>query len=270
MRAFRVTVPESAEGLATALLWEADTAGIEVSAAPDGRTVLQAYFEDEASFSRLEECIPNAKVEAVAVPDVDWVARFRESFRAFRLGGFVVAPPWDASGGDAERLVIDPGRAFGTGTHESTRLCIQALEGLAGRRPLGRAIDIGTGTGILALAALRLGASRAVATDTDPEALASARTHARLNEATLHLARADGPAAFRPGQADLILANITAPLLVEHAAGILALRSPGGAVVLSGLLADDVSAVGAAYRAAGEPEVLHDGEWAALVYGGTP
>lgn len=270
MRAFRVTVPETDEDLATALLWEAGTAGIEVRAVPGERTVLQTYFDGDPSFSRLGECVPSVEIEAVPIPDVDWVARFRQSFRAFRVGRFLVAPPWDDVRGEGERLVIDPGRAFGTGTHESTRLCFQALEKLGARRPLGRVIDIGTGTGILALAAVRLGASRAVATDTDPDALDSARAHAEVNATPLHLVRADGPGAFRPGEADLVLANITAPLLVEHAGGIAALRATGGAVVLSGLLEEDVSAVGAAYRACGEAEVLLDGEWAALLYGGTP
>ncbi len=193
MRAFQITVPEADEDLATALLWEADTAGIEVRAAPAEQTVLlQAYFEGAVSFAHLAECVPGVQIEAVPVPDVDWVARFRDSFRAFRVGRFVIAPPWDDVRGESERLVIDPGRAFGTGTHESTRLCLQALEKLAARRPLGRVIDIGTGTGILALAAVRLGASRAVATDTDPDALASARVHSELNATPLHLVRADG------------------------------------------------------------------------------
>jgi ribosomal protein L11 methyltransferase len=270
MRAFRVTVPEADEDLATALLWEAGTAGIEVAPSRDGRAVLLAYFADEASLEPLAAGIPAATVESVPVPDVDWVARFRESFRAFRAGQFLIAPPWDEWDGTSdggERLVIDPGRAFGTGTHESTRLCLRALEVLARQRSLGRVIDVGTGTGILAIAALRLGADAAVATDTDPDALSAARAHAELNRVSLSLVRADGPRPLRPRSADLVLANLTAPLLVTHAAGLSALRAPGAALILSGLLEDDMDTVTAAYEACGRPEVLRDGEWAALVYG---
>ena len=89
----------------------------------------------------------------------------------------MVAPPWDRpAAGDL--LLVDPGRAFGTGTHESTRLCLGALEDLAGRRALGTVIDVGTGTGILGIAAARLGARLVVASDTDPDSTTSARAHA--------------------------------------------------------------------------------------------
>ena len=268
MRAFRVTVPEADEDLASALLWEAGTAGIEVTTAPGGHAVLLAYFDEEASLGRIRESIPGAAVEAVPVPQVDWVARFREGFRAFRVGRFLIAPPWDRTPADGERLEIDPGRAFGTGTHESTRLCLAALETLSRHRALGRVIDIGTGTGILALAAVRLGASLVVATDTDPEALASAGAHAELNDAHIRLVRADGPRPFRPGRLDLVVANLTAPLLAMYADGIASLRAPDGALVLSGLLDTELETVRRAYDGCGSPEVLRDAGWAALVYGG--
>ena len=268
MRAFRVTVPEPDEDLATALLWEAGTAGIEVGAATAGRTALLAYFRTEVSFVRLEETIADAAVEEVPVPEVDWVARFRESFRAFRVGRFVIAPPWDQPSGGHDVVLVDPGQAFGTGTHETTRLCLRALEDLAVGRSLGRVIDVGAGTGILGLAAVRLGARLAVASDNDPDATASARRHAVLNAASLHVVRGDGAAPFLPGAFDLVVSNLTAPLLVAQAEPLIALRRPGGALVLSGLLEEDLGKVQAAYRACGDPEVRREGEWAALVYRG--
>ena len=96
MRAWRVTVAADDEDLATAALWEAGTAGVEVRGAPAGRVELLAYFADEAPPLALGLLPPGAAVEPAVVPDVDWVARFREGFRAFRAGRFLVAPPWDA------------------------------------------------------------------------------------------------------------------------------------------------------------------------------
>jgi len=193
--AFRVTVLAAHEDLAVALLYEAGTTGIEVQAAAGGSVGLLAYFVAGPSRRGLERALtalPSAHVEAAAVPDVDWVARFRERFRAFDAGRFRITPEWDRPVGGGDVIVMDPGRAFGTGSHETTRLCLGALESLAGERPLGHVLDVGTGTGILAVAARRLGASSAVAADLDPEAVDSARLHARLNGTDYAVVRADG------------------------------------------------------------------------------
>ena len=270
MRAFRVTVPETEEDQATALLWEAGTAGIEVSAGGEGRTALLAYFPDAVSFDGLQGALPDVTIEAVPIPEVDWVARFRETFRAFRVGRFAIAPPWDRPDDDEDLILVDPGRAFGTGTHESTRLCLGALEDLAQTGELGSVIDVGTGTGILGIAALRLGARLVVASDTDPEATASAVHHASLNRVPLRVVRGSGAEPFRPGAFDVALANLSAPLLRAHATPIAGLRKPDGALVLAGLLDADIPEVQARYTPCGDPEVRLDGEWAALVYRGTP
>jgi ribosomal protein L11 methyltransferase len=266
MRAFRIIVSEADEELATALLWEAGTAGIEVGVADPGQVLLLAYFADDVDLDTLREQVPGVTVEPVAVPDLDWVARYRESFRSFPVGGFIVAPPWDRPVAAEHLLLVDPGRAFGTGTHESTRLCLGAIEELFGERPFSRVIDVGTGTGILAVAATRLGAWFVVASDNDPEATASARAHAQLNGIGLQVVRGDGPYPFVPASFDLVLANLTTPLLVAHAQGLAALCGPKGAVVLSGLLATDLGEVESAFSVLGKPRVRRDGEWAALVY----
>jgi ribosomal protein L11 methyltransferase len=268
MRAYRVSVVERDEDLVTAELYAAGTDGIEVGPTRDDRVSLLAYFPDDVDLAALRERLATATVEPVAIPQVDWVARFRESFRAFRVGGFVVAPPWDRPPEGGQLLLVDPGRAFGTGTHETTRLCLRALEDLARRRRPGRVIDVGAGTGILGIAAALLGAHLVVATDNDPEATAAARAHACLNGVELRLVRGDGPRPFVPEAFDLVLANLTAPLLVAHAHGLAQLRSPGGTLVLSGLLEADIAEVQVAYAGSGAPEVRRDGEWAALVYGG--
>jgi ribosomal protein L11 methyltransferase len=199
---------------------------------------------------------------------VDWVARFRDGFRAFDVGRFTVTPRWEASAASPGRLIVDPGRAFGTGTHETTRLCIGALEGLAARRRLGRTLDLGSGTGLLAVAAARLGAAPVVASDVDPEATASSQLHGRLNAARLHVVRADGGRPFRRASFDLVLANLMALFLIDRAEEVQALVAPGGALVLSGLLLEDVPPVRDAYAASGIPREHTLGEWAALVYDG--
>ena len=144
------------------------------------------------------------------MPEVDWVARFREGFRPFRVGRFEIVPCWETAGPAAERLIVDPGRAFGTGTHETTKLCLEALESLADRRPLGRTLDLGAGTALLAVAARRLGAGPVVASDIDPEATAASQHHAALNGERLHVVRADGACGFRTRAFDLVLANLMA------------------------------------------------------------
>ena len=270
MRAWRVTVNAAEEDLVTAALWEAGTAGIEVQPAPGGRVHLLAYFEGDAATPALA-LPPGATVQAAEVEEVDWVARFREGFHAFHVGRFLVAPPWDPATDrlSPDTLVVDPGRAFGTGTHETTRLCLAALEGLAIRRPLGRTLDLGAGTALLAVAALRLGARFVVASDIDREANDASGRHARLNDVRLAVVRADGAQGLRPGAFDLVLANLMALLLVDRAAEIRALLAPGGALVLSGLLVEDVPYVRDAFAACGIPRLHVDGEWAALLYEGS-
>lgn len=268
--AFRVSLPEASEDEASGVLWDLGTTGLEVLRAPEGRALLLAYFEERPG---LREALTTAllplgaRIEATPVPEVDWVARFRETFRGFAVGRFRVAPAWDVPARMRRGHIlirVDPGRAFGTGTHETTRLCLAEIEALfAGRTP-ARLLDIGTGTGILAIAAALLGAPLVVGVDNDPEALASARQHARLNDVPLALVQGDAGAALRPGAFDLVLANITAPLLRARAPEIAALVAPGGALVLSGLLSAEAESVRAAYAALGQAQERRDGEWSSL------
>jgi ribosomal protein L11 methyltransferase len=267
MRAFRIVLPSAREDEASAALWDAGTVGLEVR--PAGENVeLLAYFAAATTLADVQTALPDARVEPAAVPEVDWVARFREGFRPFQAGRFVIAPTWDAPRPSPDLLLVDPGRAFGTGTHETTRLCLGAIEELATRRRLGRTLDVGAGTGLLAIAAARLGAGPVVATDIDPEANASSRLHASLNASSLHVVRADGGRGFRPRSFDLVLANLMALLLVDRAEEIGSLVAPAGALVLSGLLLEDVQPVRVAFAALGAPRERVDGEWAALVYEG--
>jgi ribosomal protein L11 methyltransferase len=268
MHAFRVVVAGADEDSAVAVLWDAGTSGVEVRPAGEGRVELLAYFSADLDAAALAVALPGAAVEAADVPDVDWVACFREGFRAFDAGRFRIAPAWDAPATASPlTLVVDPGRAFGTGTHETTRLCLESIEALAARRRLGRTLDLGAGTGLLAIAACRLGAGPVVATDVDPDATASSARHARLNGAPLRVVRADGGRGLRLAAFDLVLANLMALFLVDRADEVRSLLAPGGALVLSGLLAGDVPEVRAVYDPlCGAPLERRLGEWAALVY----
>ena len=134
----------------------------------------------------------------------------------------------------------------------------------AGRRAIPRVIDVGAGTGLLAIAALRRGARLSVATDFDPEASASAARHAQLNHVPLRVVEADGGRPFRAGAFDVVLANLMAPLLIERAEELAALCATDAVLILSGLLTEDVEAVSQAYGRFGAVETRTDGEWAAL------
>jgi ribosomal protein L11 methyltransferase len=143
---------------------------------------------------------------------------------------------------------LDPGLAFGTGTHATTALCLEWLDSLdlAGRR----VIDVGCGSGILAVAALKLGAAHAVAIDHDPQALLATRENAARNGVADRLTVVGADAA-PPEPADVVVANILAGTLIELAPRILALVRPGGRLALSGILAEQADAVAATYASPG-------------------
>ncbi len=261
-------MPAADEDLATALLWEAGTHGIEVRPS-DGCVVLLAYFPESSDVAGALRPLPSARLEPVPVPDVDWVKSFRESFRSFDVGPFRVVPAWEPKPASSLVLRIDPARAFGTGTHETTRLCLRALARLADESPLGRVLDLGAGTGILAVAAARLGAQRVTATDIDGEATDSIRHHADLNDVLVRVVRGDGGRALKPGVFDLVLANLTATLLCERALELLALVAPRGRLVVSGLLATERDHVEAALGSLPVLARSDEGDWSALVLGNT-
>jgi ribosomal protein L11 methyltransferase len=190
---------------------------------------------------------------AVDVPDEDWAARSQAALSAVRIGDIVVAPPWDVPQADGRPgatdivLVIKPSTGFGTGHHESTRLCLGLLQarGARGRR----VIDVGTGSGVLALAAARLGATAVVAIDDDADAIEAARDNAKLNglEQAVGFEVSD-LRAFAPSEpADLLLANLTGGLLVNVAGQLSALVRPGGTIIVGGFERREADAVIAAF-----------------------
>lgn len=179
-------------------------------------------------------------VRDIEVSDGDWARRTQDALGAIRVGALTIAPPWDAAAtARAEgTIIIEPAMGFGSGHHATTRLCLAALQriDLRGRQVL----DIGTGSGVLALAAVRLGARGVLAVDVDEDALDNARTNAALNGSppTVEFRKAD----FRdaPGlNADVVVANLTGAMLAASAAAIARTVAPRGTLVLSGITSEE-------------------------------
>ena len=206
--------------------------------------------------------------------DDDWRDTWKQFYAPilFGEGALLLRPSWiDRRPGDPPlELVLDPGRAFGTGQHETTRLCIDALVELAasGWRPR-ELVDLGCGSGILALAAARLfpDARRIVAVDNDPEATETTRENADHNQLGARLEIFTGTALELGGAFDLILANIRPSVLIPIADQLAQRLAPAGLVVLSGILGEEAGAVLAAYTALGlQLHLRRDlNEWCALI-----
>lgn len=213
--------------------------------------------------------------EAEVHHDDDWRESWKQFYQpqVFGDGALLLRPSWVARReGDPEReVVLDPGRAFGTGLHQSTRLCLQRLCGQAAEGfTATRVIDIGCGSGILVLAAARLHPqARLWALDFDPEAIETAEENIARNgereRVTLWVGQAE---ALAVEPMDLLIANIRPDVLVPIAPALRRLLAPGGRVLLSGILVEEAPPVRAAYEAAGlvsvDAEGMVDGEWQAL------
>ncbi len=212
-------------------------------------------------------------VVATELEDTDWPATVEAAWGAVVLDRILVAAPGDVpSHPEKVVVVIQPSRGFGTGHHASTRLCLQALERLELRDR--RVIDAGTGSGILAIAAAKLGARWVVAFDDDPDALVSAADNIARNgvAARVTLVGSDLRQAGRLGidPADVVTANLTAGLLEREAPTLWGLVAPGGSLVVSGLLVEQVSEVEAALARAGgahfaRVDLLEADGWAGFV-----
>jgi ribosomal protein L11 methyltransferase len=184
---------------------------------------------------------PDASVAAVSVSDGSWAERSQASLTPIRVGRIVVTPPWTRDNiapalDDDVVITIVPSMGFGTGHHASTRLCLQLLQPWPTR--VRSVLDVGTGSGVLAIAAWRLGAERVLGIDVDEDALASARENLDLNGASsaveLHAGDlADAPAALA-GPFDLVLANLTGAMLERFARPLRALVAADGGLVVSG------------------------------------
>jgi ribosomal protein L11 methyltransferase len=192
----------------------------------EGEKVELAAYTDAAGEERLRAAFGRVTTEEVAD---DWAERWREFHRSVRIGPLWVGPPWEAAPPDRVAVVIEPGRAFGTGAHATTRLCLELIAAL----PRGSFLDVGCGSGVLAVAAARLGFAPVFAIDNDPAAVDTATANARRNRVPVEVALADMHEDVLPA-ADAAVANV-ALLEVEAVAGRLRCER----LVTSGYLADE-------------------------------
>jgi ribosomal protein L11 methyltransferase len=219
-------------------------------------THLLALFEADTDadsvFAHLQlltgSALPEHQAEVIA--DQDWERSWMDGFKPMRFGQRLwIVPSWhEAPEPDAVNLLLDPGLAFGTGTHPTTSLCLQWLDGQ--ELSHSSVIDFGCGSGILAIAALLLGAPRAVGTDIDPQALEASRDNAQRNQIAAERFPVYLPEDMPQEQADVVVANILAGPLVALAPQITRLVKSGGRLALSGILAEQAEEVRAAYAEA--------------------
>ena len=251
--------------------------------APQAVLIVQDPFSSEASVEALYDVIPDSgflsrltghEVSVAPLPDQDWIRLSQQGLPPVRAGRFFVYGAHDA--GEVPPGVIairiEAGLAFGTGHHETTALCLTALTGIARERRPRSVLDLGCGTGVLAIAAAKLWHRSVLATDIDAIAIEVARENAVANEARplVRTAVAEGlahPAIQNSAPFDLICANILAGPLTKLAPGLTAVLAHRGLAVLSGLLRDQEHQVLSFYRPLGLVlrRTFRDGPWSALV-----
>jgi len=268
--------PAAREAVEYALM-EAGALGTETGDESDGLIRITAYFaatpHREHVRNELFEALriyelPSSSVRDMNVREVaqrDWLEEWKQNWQPVEIGRFIIAPPWSNLDDVHDRLIIriEPGMAFGTGTHETTRLCLQAIEKhFTG----GSFLDVGTGTGILAIAAAKLFPdARIEACDTDEMAVAIARENALANGVLDQIDFRAGSVEESTASADLVCANLTADVITQILPSLVSLTC--GKLVLSGILETQVEMVQAGLHDNGidDFEIEQDGEWLALI-----
>jgi len=267
--------PDAREAVEYALM-EAGALGTETNES-GGLVKITGYFaatpdRERVRYELLEALriygLPSSSVRDMNVREVaqrDWLEEWKQNWQPVEIGRFIIAPPWSNLGDVHDRLVIriEPGMAFGTGTHETTRLCLEAIEKhFAG----GSFLDVGTGTGILAIAAAKLfPGARIEACDTDEMAIQIARENAAANGVSDQIDFRAGSVEESTASADLVCANLTADVIVQILPSLVSLTC--GKLVLSGILETQVEMVQAGLHDNGidDFQIEQDGEWVAPV-----
>ena len=256
--------------LLEAALTDYDVTAIDERSPENWRVFFADVHDRDNAASALRAAFPGLTVEAIDVEDEDWAARSQSSLRAVRVGDIVVAPPWDVPA-DADlpplTIVIQPSMGFGTGHHATTRLCLAALQRIDLRTR--SVIDVGTGSGVLAIAASLLGAGQAIGIDDDQDAIAAARENVALNpRARVTLLNGDLRSVDLP-PADVVVANLTGALLETAAPWLLRLSSNGGRLVISGLLTTEEQAILTAYSSRTVEHRATEDEWVCMTWAPT-
>lgn len=244
-------------------LFQAALADYDVSAINEDARCWRVFFQTTAERDRavhaLRASFSDVTIRSLDVPDENWAARSQAALRAVRVGEIVVAPPWDVpERSDATVIVIQPSMGFGTAHHATTRLCLAALQRLD---LTGRSVtDVGTGSGVLAIAASVLGATPVFGFDDDADAVAAARENLALNpRAAVTVSVGDVRTSDHP-RSDIVLANLTSGLLISAAADLRRLTNDGGRLILSGFMSSEESEVLRAFAPLGGVEHRADEE----------
>lgn len=224
-----------------------------------------------AAAAALVRAFPDVRLSRRDVEDEDWARRSQEDLTPITVGGVTVAPPWASPTASDLEVVVLPSMGFGTGHHATTRLCLLAMQTLNLRGAW--VLDVGTGSGVLALAARRLGAAIVLGIDSDPDAIAAARDNLALNadveNVTFEIRSLEEFASRETYRKfDVAFANLTGTLLERQAPALSRLVRPGGTLVVSGLLCDERMTVARALASRPGAEIeweRREDEWVGLV-----
>lgn len=259
-------------------LMEAGALGTEVKDSSDDRLRITSYFESvpdrEGVQAELLDALriyslPSTAVTEVSVREVadeDWLAEWKKGWQPVEVGRFIIAPPWSEISNVRDRILIriEPGMAFGTGTHETTRLCLAGIEKYFDG---GSFLDVGTGTGILAIAAAKLSPKAQVyGCDTDLAAVAIAHKNAKLNQLYDKITFFNGSLEDTTVSADFVTANLTAETILEMIPALVGATC--GRLLLSGILREQQELIVSGLKAQGlSPpfDISEDGDWVAIV-----
>lgn len=272
---FTIKVPETFKDTLIHRLSEAGCLGVI-----ENDEFLVAYFPEKLDISDVKTDLSIMKAilekagrshelsyECALIPEQDWNAAWKKDFRPVDAGErFTILPPWEEKRPGRINLVIDPGMAFGTGHHETTRSCLTLMEKYATIPKKNSFLDLGTGTGILAIAASKLGYRRVIGIDTDPLAVDAARKNIETNR-TPEVDIREGSLSEIDETFDVIAANLISGVLVQLAGELSAALNTGGIAILSGILSGQEGEVIEAMSAAGlrTLERYRDGKWVSLV-----
>jgi len=242
-----------------------------VTAAEESGPLVRLFFPTSAARDAAQAALADTwNVIAIDVPDEDWARRSQENLSPVTVGSITVVPCPDLHAGDSPSpspvtIVIQPSMGFGTGHHATTRLCLAALQTMELQRK--SVLDVGTGSGVLAIAADRLGAVSVLGIDFDPDAIESARENLRLNPAVRQTAFEIGDLMVQAlTTVDIVTANLTGPLLIRCAQRLAAAVRSGGSVIVSGLLAEERHDVCRAFRPASVVWEREEDGWIGLVF----
>ena len=236
-------------------------------------TQVQIFFPEKEKIAAAKKCLINAlgivgvhpQIEVGEIPDEDWKLSYRRHFKTEKIGRRVIVhPPWEPMPTEGIVLTLDPGMAFGTGKHETTRACLEYIDELSDKIAAESTfLDMGCGSGILSIAAAKLGYEAVRGFDVDPEAVDASRENAALNGVDVEYFRYGLGAKVKRdlGAADLVVANILGPLLIRFVDEIVPCVK--GHLIISGILSTFYSEVLAVYESRGLKEVSHKtiGEW---------